>query len=101
MSAHTPGPWIVESDKTMTMVVAEEGGMPGILVSQGPPTKQDKINARLIAAAPDLLDVAERALKKIPSLPCCSEITEGDCYCPNGMLRRDLRNAIAKAKGEA
>lgn len=41
----------------MLMVVAERGGMPGLIVNQPPNvTDDDWANASLIAAAPDLLE---------------------------------------------
>ena len=63
---HTPGPWIVEATgprkrkpPTLVMVVAERGGMPGLIVSQGSVEERDIANARLIAAAPDLLSMLQ------------------------------------------
>lgn len=60
---HTPGPWSVEVDRfprkrgpvRNVLVVADAGGMPGIAVSCGTVEPRDLANARLIAAAPDLL----------------------------------------------
>lgn len=61
---YTPGPWVVEDSRKMKrktlrsnllMVVAVGGGMPGLIVNQGSVTPTDEANARLIAAAPDLL----------------------------------------------
>lgn len=53
---HTPGPWIVETDKQGLLVVAQDGGM---CVSVTVPGRRsdatDCANAALIAAAPDLL----------------------------------------------
>ena len=63
-AAHTPGPWVVEDSRkfrrkrlrsSLLMVVAENGGMPGLIVNQREVTPTDEANARLIAAAPDLL----------------------------------------------
>lgn len=39
--------------------------------------------------------LAGRLLDALPSDPCCSDVTEGGCSCPRGMLRRELRAAIA------
>jgi hypothetical protein len=69
--SHTPGPWVVEDSRKLPkrlrqniiMVVAEKGGMPGLIVNQGAITKEDEANARLIAAAPDLLAALKRVLK--------------------------------------
>ena len=77
--SHTPGPWVVEDDRKfknkklrasgMLMVVAEKGGMPGLIVNQPPVfTKADEANARLIAAAPDLLEALRGTLRLISRL---------------------------------
>jgi hypothetical protein len=82
---HTPGPWnqapysptdVVANGDTMVAMARE--GLNGI--------ERDKAiaNARLIAAAPDLLD----ALERIAELSYDSEAT------------RVAREAIAKARGE-
>jgi hypothetical protein len=66
--SHTPGPWVVEDSRklkkkklrqNLLMVVAEHGGMPGLIVNQGAITPTDEHNARLIAAAPELLELLE------------------------------------------
>jgi hypothetical protein len=71
---HTPGPWVVDDGRKLKrkklrsellMVVAEKGGMPGIIVNQGVVTATDEANARLIAAAPELLEAALVALDAI------------------------------------
>ena len=72
MSAHTPGPWVVDDVMPVrrgiakryadVMVVAEQGGMPGIMVSCGTVEPRDHANARLIAAAPDLLAACDAAI---------------------------------------
>ena len=99
---HTPGPWVVESDSgihppgkrrrpvTILMVVAERGGMPGLIVNQGPVEPRDYANAHLIAAAPDLLE----ALKAL--VAACDDIDEG--YPANAIAAAEA--AIAKAEGK-
>lgn len=75
-SKHTPGPWIVNTDKDY------ENGKPScIWTSKGPsygticamtkeyPEKFNLANARLIAAAPDLLKVCIRTKAYLASLP--------------------------------
>lgn len=100
MSKHTKGPWIAE------FTVPEEGWNGFYIL-----TKDERLyiadaagyqdmperaaNARLIAAAPDLLEAAEAALNLLETksaywlLPPTS-----DCW------RNQLRAAIAKARGE-
>lgn len=57
---YTPGPWRVEDDPyggKALMVVAEQGGMAALLCDPlSPATAIDRANARLISAAPDLLE---------------------------------------------
>ena len=72
MSAkHTPGPWVIDESRHgkrgpvhTLMVVAEKGGMPGLIVNQGALVEpQDWANARLIAAAPDLLEALKGVVR--------------------------------------
>jgi len=62
MSGHTPGPWVVDAGKPL-MVLAENGGF-AVLISEAgrKVTTTDKANARLIAAAPDLLEALREML---------------------------------------
>ena len=95
---HSPGPWIatrrtsrVPFDYHITqdwptgshiVTVHDEGG-----------GRVHGDNARLIAAAPDMLD----ALEEIEGLPCDDN---GDRIIPAGFLD-NARQAIAKARGQA
>ena len=88
--AHTPGPWTVESADW-------PDGPPGIVryyVRHDPPVINVP-NARLIAAAPDLL----AALKAVIASPGCCD---GDC-CPAAKAQTaalaDARAAVAAAEG--
>ena len=38
-----------------------------------------------------------RTLEVIPRRPCCSDVYEGHCYCPMGMLRHELQLALQGA----
>lgn len=76
----------------MLMVVAEAGGMPGLIVNQPPVvTPADHANARLIAAAPDLL----AALKSVLSVG--GGTTGFSADHPTNIA---IRAAIAKAEGK-
>ena len=85
MSTHTPGPWNSRwsaTYKDVQEVIAAHGqGVIQIIASQ----IYDAPNARLIAAAPDLLD----ALQEIAAAP--------DCLC---CYRTIARSAIAKLEGK-
>lgn len=102
MSAHTPGPWMAEA----SILAPRTGALVGVYVAQqrsdGTPdgrvcecfgnclvTTDEALaaNARLIAAAPDLLDVARRVAEYF-----------ADTDAPLGIA---ARAAIAKAEGSA
>ena len=91
MPKHTPGPW-------RTMVAGATVWSEGRLIcdpSNGNayPTDEHKANARLIASAPEMLEVLERALHELDS-----------AY--NGatnfavITKQKIRAAIAMANGE-
>ena len=83
MAQHTPGPW---TENTHWEIYAENGKHLAIVSWQFPDVKEGIANANLIAAAPDLLEVAETMVTYERSLP------------PKFV---DMaREAIAKAKGE-
>jgi hypothetical protein len=82
MNKHTPGPW-----KAFTGWVGLKPGH-GPVIAQIPnyPYGDTEANAHLIAAAPDLLEVAKRALNM-------SARVHPDFYT-------QIRAAIAKAEGD-
>ena len=105
MSAqHTPGPWRIKSDPmhfdTLTTV---EGGAIGVrkpfgvqmIVQVGGDSdfQEAEANARLIAAAPELLDLLNRAVRRL-------EIAHanGDTIMREWIV--EARAAIAKVEGE-
>lgn len=102
--SHTPGPWIAVQTNLVTTKRAWYSGDLGTLkhafqatISLQEGEEQAKANARLIAAAPDLLEAAERFLavvtREMPSEKLAA-LNGGD-----QMLK--LTEAIAKAKGGA
>jgi hypothetical protein len=113
MSSHTPGPWPVPHFATghgcdCRYILAGEhmGGIAEVYVDNGkkvsdggndcPPIEEAKANARLIAAAPELL----AALKRI-----VAEVDRPQTGAPvvGGVLRAiaESRDAIAKAEGKS
>ena len=55
MSKHTPGPWEAISNLVRTRCTSDGNG--GFLIAECPPNIGDRLeNARLIAAAPELLE---------------------------------------------
>jgi hypothetical protein len=108
MSGHTPGPWTQypilsgsENDKGFRIVATDENS--GCLVwiadsspiidnERGDASEKGKANARLIAAAPELLD-ALRALRL-----ACMTVPEMD-HTRFDSLGIQVNSAIAKAEG--
>lgn len=81
---HTPGPWVVRQDKKypgLTEIVSLEG--PVIDEGFGLLNEREQANARLIAAAPEMLEALEGVAKNIN---------------PDDWFER-VHAAIAKAKG--
>ena len=89
--AHTPGPWMVAENlfgntasyEVYTHTESKSGKGGYTRICQITP-KDQKANARLIAAAPELLEALENCLGFVVAHP---------------QLTEDLRNLIAKARG--
>lgn len=109
---HTPGPWEWDRDGERTLIMDHRGlhlcaaikDSDGTLEGTITPGERDA-NARLIAAAPELLKYAERALDQL------TNDREEGCWCydevdgspdsppPGRCLACHLRAAIEKARG--
>ena len=99
MSKHTPGPWLIEAQNSHTGAIAtvhnttdvwvEIWSENWIVTGMGP--EEQSANARLIAAAPDLLE----ALKEIIAA------ADGDGWNQLDASFATARAAIAKAEGGA
>lgn len=101
MSGHTKGPWFVEQDGKTSIYVSpvdrqEEIAVCNVLVIDEDPDDdsgewfngdQTKANARLIAAAPDLLEALENLENDSGQIPEHAWAM--------------VKSAIAKARGEA
>ena len=96
---HTPGPWVVQHEGSQTIIVSRtaqesDSGGPTVSYIYNHESRQSKANARLISAAPELLEALQLALATLnrvhpPTSPFDS--TQGT---------RDVINAaITKAKG--
>ena len=99
MSEHTPGPWIVYPETNGSEICAVDM-KPGLPIRAGI-AKVDTFNygewignARLIAAAPDLLEALEELVDLFGGL------VSGE-YPPDGFTTQPARDAIAKARGES
>jgi len=88
MSKPTPGPWVAAG----TRVDGPDGELVTYLTGYAKPTPRQAANARLIAAAPDLLEALQQVRKW----------AEGDDenYTGDHPIAR-ARAAIAKATGSA
>lgn len=109
MSKFTAGPWFVESDDKTPIYVSPVDRYEQIAICSVFTIDEDdsesgdwingeetKANARLIAAAPDLLEAAERYL----NFRHAGDIGQG--YQFSGVHpQTQLKTAIAKARGQA
>jgi hypothetical protein len=101
MSDHTPGPWFAERHGIVTADVGghrrQVASTTGDAVMHGDPNTNvielQMANARLIAAAPELLDCLNLAISRCSACGTC-----GPAYCADC---RAARAAIAKATGGA
>ena len=105
-TTHTPGPWHVEKHNLHNLIVAEDKTYPQLrtVIAELPASTEEEANARLIASAPELLELANRiewfatAGTERNGVPYM--ITNGDWL----RLWEQARAAIAKAtevKGES
>ena len=107
MSKHTPGPWKHEPSlarsfeinqdtdgKWSAVASCEENNLGSRPVS----LEEAGCNARLIAAAPELLDAAEEL--KAAFMDGCGEATKGPKRARLVKAAAALDDAIAKAKGQ-
>ena len=89
---HTPGPWAVSPYNNITSrngTVAKTEQMPGNYESE------QKANAHLIAAAPDLLSAARNAANVLAALA----MGQLAAINPDSNALKELRAAISKAEG--
>lgn len=105
MSKHTPGPWEIDK-RCETSVFAELDGRRGICSTGGYSTNtidpevlndENNANARLIAAAPDLLEALGTILMMIPA------VTYGTVEDANLLSNIEdvARQAIARAEAKS
>ena len=100
MSKHTPSPWVVVGRLTKYVEARIGDGLIQEVAACGPTKadngygEQQNANARLIAAAPDLLE----ALQDVDALWMHHSVAHGDGKI--GPLHEKVIAAIAKATGE-
>lgn len=108
MSKHTPGPWEKSKKRDGTRVVLSSGRVirakvHGPLTVGSPGYDEAEANARLIAAAPDLLEAAKAALRGLEHAAHFANTWQDDghpIFEASYQRRMDaLRAAIARAEG--
>lgn len=100
MNKHTPAPWVIaENSKTFIYALNEKGTNVFFANVQDPHTSKEELeaNARLMAAAPDLLEALIDCEKRLTNMVGMSDL------CANEIQRSInlARAAIAKARGES
>lgn len=102
--SHTPGPWKFRDSESLVNTFYVEGPHRGdghywLVAEVGGQGNDNAHNARLIAAAPDLVVAAECAVKELEWLRTGTWNEAGNSAITHAL--NPLRAAIAKAKGEA
>jgi hypothetical protein len=103
MSKHTPGPWVVDEANT-NLVARLVNGVYEYVCAVEPSSfstrecsdDQEESDARLIAAAPELLE-ALKAIELALKLPT---VTPAQVLHESSVIRQGIRAAIAKAEGK-
>lgn len=107
MSKHTPGPWVADLETYPIMVrsqsetwplvdeLGNEEGRTGVFIAN---TGDNKANARLIAAAPDLLEALKMAAQQLQTDAIFMSLSgaSGNHQAEAALV---ARAAIAKATG--
>jgi len=83
---HTPGPWVIDPCWDILGNTYDGNGMVCQITTDAVPRDEAEANARLIAAAPDLLEALREATSALKG---------------NGYGVEDLEAAIARATGAA
>lgn len=112
MSRHTPRPWYVEPPTAQSPSTAAVTACCGFVrIYEAPLTRETAANARLIAAAPDLLAACKALMAVAPDNSYhdqkCAQLmgeagwTESSNEAWDEFAQRVAREAIARAEGEA
>lgn len=108
---HTPGPWVndphntgaigdVSESATGTCVAQAQARQP---LAAGKPDVERAANARLIAAAPEMLEALEQAASSFDSIRGAVEsnqVVDKDVHGLAVARMNEIRAVIAKARGE-
>ena len=93
-SRHTPGPWAPERKTPDGFYLAIRVGLTGPRICEVRPENQEA-DARLIAAAPDLLEALEWLMDEFDR----RELGGAAVFCGSDMAQ--VRLVVKKARGEA
>jgi hypothetical protein len=120
MSGHTPGPWKVNRHKHIHGelwlsvlsgawdITSNSAAKPGVIADakySAMSDEENEANARLIAAAPSLLEATEAFMAldntfQAPTHQLEAIVERGDEFAPMAKAVLTARAAIAKARGE-
>ena len=109
MSKHTPGPWFASPYEGFGPMTTVRQGCPktGMRIASTFETttpvhiERSEANARLIAAAPELLEAIQLILDQVDYTNGACSMAEMVGACLDARFIDQARNAIAKARGEA
>jgi hypothetical protein len=94
MTGHTPGPWHVEPEEWTEgrgSAICSKGGIVAIIDPEVCMSAEDRANAHILAAAPELLEAAKDALESLRRLPNVDKAYRVTCM-------HELELAIKKAE---
>jgi hypothetical protein len=99
MTKHTDGPWTVERrlDEGYRVCVAGNMGEPIADVDEWYDAEQTEANARLLAAAPELLEALEAVMERYQGTDGCRASPCSACDEANA-AKQSARAAISKAR---
>lgn len=103
---HTPGPWCIlphtapKFPGAQHIIYDAADQMPVAMIPCDIRPQDASANAALFLAAPELLEMAERALASLDAIESGYRRAFGFSDPKPGSLVYDLRSAITKAKGE-
>lgn len=93
MSKHTLGPWTVDTDTGGRKPIMAKDGITSVAHTDGLENEDlDEANARLIAAAPEMLQALKRAVSMLQAVGMPADAIPQDL--------EKMEDAIAKAEGE-
>ena len=93
MSGHTPGPWFVgvtlapQHGEDVPAIVGDRDSVVALLPGNWNFCTKNEANARLIAAAPELLEALERVIRRV----------DGNSYCLGAEVLAIALPAVTKA----